>query len=114
MNIQIFGTKKSKDTQKAIRFFKERRIPFQHIDLSQKGVSKGELNSIMQSVPLENLIDKDSKEYQKQNLEYIVHDVEEKLLENALLFKMPIVRNGKKATIGLEEKVWKEWIDADA
>lgn len=114
MNIQIFGTKKSKDTQKAIRFFKERRISFQHVDLAQKAISKGELNSIKQSVPIEELIDKDSREYSKHNLQYIVHNIEEKLLENPLLFKMPIVRNGKRATVGIAEKDWKKWIEENA
>ena len=110
MNIQIFGTKKSKETQKAVRFFKERRIPFQQIDLSDKGISKGELSSVKISVSLENLIDVDSREYERMNLKYIVHDIEDVLLSNPLLLKMPIVRNGKKATVGFDDKAWKQWI----
>jgi glutaredoxin len=43
MNIQIFGTSKCQDTRKAQRFFKERGIPFQYVDLAVKGLSKGEL-----------------------------------------------------------------------
>ncbi len=108
--IQVFGTKKSKDTQKAIRFFKERRVPIQEIDLTQKAVSKGELNSIKRSVPLKELIDTACGEYEKRNLKFIVHDIEEVLLENSLLFKMPVVRMGDKATVGYCESIWKEWI----
>lgn len=111
MIIQIFGTRKCRDTQKALRFFKERRIETQFIDLAQKGVSPGELNSIRQSVPLSHLIDTEGREYNKRNLKYLVHDVEEQLLEHPLLFRTPIVRYGKRATAGLEPDTWKIWAD---
>lgn len=109
MNIQIFGTKKCQDTRKAERYFKERRIKYQFIDLNVKGLSKGELQSVRSSIPLEDLIDTDGKEYRNRNLKYIVHDVEQVLLEHPLLFKTPIVRNGKKATIGYTPEIWKAW-----
>ncbi|MCP4685748.1 MAG: ArsC family transcriptional regulator [bacterium] len=109
MMIQIFGTKKCRDTQKALRFFKERRIDTQFIDLAQKDVSKGELNSISRSVPLNHLIDTEGREYDKRNLKYLVHDVEEQLLEHPLLFRTPIVRYGKKAAVGNEPDTWKIW-----
>lgn len=108
--IQIFGTKKCKDTQKAIRFFKERNIQIQFIDLSQKGISKGELRSVAQSVGLENLINPKSKEYEKQNLEYIHYDKEEKILDFPMILKTPIVRMKTKATVGYEPDSWKLWI----
>ena len=106
MSIQIFGTKKCKDTQKAERFFKERRIPIQFRDLSQKGISKGELENIKQFYPIEELIDKEGKQYKKRNLEYITHDVEEELLEDALLFKTPIVRYKRKVILGYQPNAW--------
>lgn len=109
MNIQIFGTKKCQDTRKAERYFKERRIKYQFIDLNIKGLSKGELQSVRTSVPLQELINTSGKEYQQRNLKYIVHDVEQVLLENPLLFVTPIVRNGKRATIGYFPDVWKGW-----
>ena len=109
MNIQIFGTRKCQETRKAERYFKERRIPFQFIDLTQKGLSKGELNSVKNAVGLENLIDASGKEYQRRNLKYLVHDVEEELLADALLFKTPIVRNGPRATVGYMPEVWQTW-----
>ena len=109
MNIQVFGTKKCQDTRKAERYFKERKIKYQFIDLTIKGLSKGELNSVKTSIKLENLIDTAGKEYQKRNLKYMVHETEDILLNNPLLFKTPIVRNGKKATVGYTPEVWKEW-----
>jgi len=109
MNIQIIGTKKCSETRKAERFFKERRIPAQFRDLNEKGVSKGELDNITRSIPLEELIDREGKEYKKLNLQYITHNVEDALLEYPLLFKTPIVRNGKQATLGYRPEIWKNW-----
>ncbi|HOW55540.1 MAG TPA: arsenate reductase family protein [Syntrophorhabdaceae bacterium] len=109
MNIQIFGTAKCQDTRKAQRFFKERGISFQYVDLSTKGLSKGELGSVKTAVGIDNLIDKEGKEYTRRNLKYLTHNVEEELLANPLLFKTPIVRNGSKATVGYQPDMWKEW-----
>lgn len=109
MNIQIFGTQKCQDTRKAERFFKERAIKFQFINLAEKALSKGELNSVKAAVGLEAMLDRDGKQYQKRNLKYLVHNVEEELLNDPLLLKTPIVRNGSKATIGYQPEVWKNW-----
>ena len=110
MGFQIFGTKKCKDTQKAIRFFKERNISVHFVDLTIKGPSAGELDNISRSVPLEDLIDVQSKEYKKQNLEYMTFDIREKLLEYPILIQTPIVRNGKQSTVGYQPEVWKNWL----
>ena len=110
MNIQIFGIKGSSDTRKAERFFKERRITFHFRDLNEKGISNGELENIKRVIPVEELIDKEGKQYQKRNLSYMVFDIEEELLNDSLLFKMPIVRNGRLATAGYQPDIWKEWI----
>lgn len=111
MNIQIFGTKKCQDTKKAERFFKERNITFHSRDLAEKGISKGELENIKRVFDVEELIDKDGKEYKNKNLAYIMHNVEDVLLENALLFKTPIIRNGNKCTLGYQPEIWKEWLE---
>lgn len=110
-NWQIFGTRKCPDTRKAERFFKERGIKFQLIDLKETKISKGELNSISRSVPLIELMDKTGAEYQKRNLKYIVHDVEKELLEHPLLLKTPIVRQGQRATVGFHPEIWKQWME---
>ena len=112
MNIQIFGTKKCFDTKKAERYFKERGIKFQFIDLKEKGMSKGEFASVKQAVGgLDKLIDENNKD--KNTLALLNYlsevDKEEKLLENQQLLKTPIVRNGKKATVGYQPEVWKGW-----
>ncbi len=112
MNIQIFGTKKNADTRKAERFFKERGIRFQSVDLKEKGLSKGELQSVIQAVGgMEAVIDPDCKD--KDLLAMIKYIVEEdklqKVLENQAVLKQPIVRNGKQATIGYRPDIWKTW-----
>lgn len=112
MNIQIFGKAKSFDTKKAERYFKERKIKYQYIDLVKYGMSAGEFRSIKSAVGnLDNLIDKDSRLYDELYLEYLAYekDIEEKLLENQGCFKAPIVRNGKLVTIGYQPEVWKSW-----
>lgn len=112
MNIQIFGTKKCAETRKAERFFKERGIKYQFIDLKEKGLSKGEFTSVKQAVGgLDKMIDESSKDKDTLALiRYIAEeDREEKLLENQQVLVQPIVRNGRKATVGYQPDVWKNW-----
>lgn len=109
MNVQIFGTGKCQDTRKAERYFKERGIAFQFINLAEKGLSRGELSRIKAAVGIDNLMDREGKEFARRNLKYLTHDVEEELLNHPLLFKTPIVRDGQKATVGYAPHVWKEW-----
>ena len=110
MSIQIYGTKKCKDTAKAIRFFKERRITFHFIDLNIKGMSKGELKKASSALGMDNLMDKNGKQYEKRNLKYIVHDIEKELLEDPLLLMTPIIRNGNRFVIGYDETELKDFI----
>lgn len=112
MNIQIFGMKKSFDTKKAERYFKERGIKYQFIDMKEKGLSKGEFNSVCQAIgSMEQLIDPNCKEKELLLLiQYISQeDKAEKILENQNVIKIPIVRNGKQATVGYQPEVWKNW-----
>ncbi|MEW6005793.1 MAG: arsenate reductase family protein [Stygiobacter sp.] len=109
MNIQIIGTKNCNDTKKAERFFKERRIPFHFRDLNEKGLSKGELENIIRKISLEDLLDKEGNQYKKRNLQFMVLNLEEELLNDPLLLKTPIVRNGTEVTIGYQPEVWKNW-----
>lgn len=109
LNIQLIGTKKCRDTQKAERFFKERKIPFQFRDLAEKGISKGELDNISRVIPLEELIDKEGKQFEKRNMKFMVYNVEDVLLNDPLLFRTPIVRNGRLVTLGYKPEIWAEW-----
>ena len=112
MNLQIFGTKKSFDTKKAQRYFKERRIKFQFIDLREKEMSKGELQSVMRAVGgLDALIDPKAKDQDTVALiTYLAESQKfDKLLENQQILREPIVRNGKQATVGYEPDTWKTW-----
>lgn len=113
MNIQIFGTKKCNDTKKAERFFKERGIKYQFIDMKEKGMSKGEFTSVAQANGgLEAMLNKEAKD--KDTLALIKYIAEEdkleKILENQQLIKTPIVRNAKLSTIGYQPDVWKDWL----
>lgn len=112
MNIQIFGRPKCFDTKKAERYFKERGIKYQFIDIVKYGMSKGEYNSVKNAVGgMKNLIDEKSKAYEASYCAYLADEsaVEEKLMENPAMFRTPIVRNGKKATVGYCPDVWKTW-----
>ncbi len=112
VNIQIFGTKKSFDTKKAERYFKERRIPFQYIDMKVKGLSKGELASVVSALGgIEALVDPENKDQQTVKLlQYLASDQRfDKLLENQHVIRTPIVRNGRQATIGYQPDVWGQW-----
>ena len=109
MNIQIFGRSKCFDTKKAERWFKERRIKFQSVDVDRYGMSRGELRSCIQAVGLEAMINE--KAQGAELLKYLspASAVEDKLFEDGRLIKTPVVRNGKKATVGYCPEVWSEW-----
>lgn len=112
MNIQIFGTKKCSDTRKAERYFKERRIKYQMIDLREKEMSRGEFNSVKQAVGgIDSMINENAKDKDVITMmKYLSDsDKEEKLIENQQVIKTPIVRNGRQATIGFCPDVWKNW-----
>ncbi len=109
MNIQIFGKSKCFDTKKAERYFKERRVKFQAIDLVKYGISKGELQSVKNAVGLDALIDWDHPD--AALLKYLAYDEDklQKLLDDPRLLKTPLVRNGRQATVGYQPEVWKAW-----
>ena len=112
MNIQIFGTKKSADARKAERFFKERGIKYQYVDLKEKGLTKGELTSVAQAAGgLDELLDPDCRDKELRTLlSYLVPEQKlEKILENQTVLRQPIVRNGKQATVGYAPEIWKTW-----
>ena len=112
MNIQVFGTKKCNDTKKAERFFKERGIKYQYIDMKEKGMSKGEFTSVAQANGgIENMLDSGCKDQDALMLIKYIADEDKlsKILENQQVIKTPIVRNGKQSTIGYQPEVWKNW-----
>lgn len=111
MNIQIFGTKKCFDTKKAQRFFKERGIKFQFIDLAQKSMSRGEFNSVCGAVGgIDKVINTGSEDY--VSVKYLLPEAQiEKILETPQLFRTPIVRDGKRAAVGNCPEIWKKWLE---
>ncbi len=112
MNIQIYGKSKCFDTKKAQRYFKERGIKFQEIDLLRFGMSRGELASVKRAVGgIKALIDPKSKDYDRSYVGYLASEknIEDKLMEYPSLFRTPIVRNGKQATVGYCPEIWASW-----
>lgn len=112
MNIQIFGKSKCFDTKKAERYFKERRIPYQSIDILRYGLSGREFDSVLRAAGgVDNLIDWEGKSQEITNMRYMADTraKEDKVFEDQSLLKTPIVRNGKQATVGYCPEVWKTW-----
>ena len=109
MNIQIFGKAKCFDTKKAERYFKERRIKYQFVDILKYGMSRGELNSVKNAVGLEAMADPADQDYPL--FQYLSSNEAklDKLYEVPYLIKTPIVRNGRQATVGYCPDVWKTW-----
>ena len=112
MNIQIFGKSKSFDTKKAERWFKERRIKYQSIDLVRYGMSGGEFDSVLRAVGgIDRLIDWDKKAPEIDLMRYMDDSraKEDKVFDNPKLLKTPVVRNGKQATVGYCPEIWETW-----
>ncbi len=113
MNIQIFGTKKSADTRKALRFFAERRVPVHFVDLAQRAASPGELRRFAQKLGVQALVDREAKRFRELGLGAAQLSEErwlEKLVAEPLLLRQPLVRNENRLTIGDAEGTWREWV----
>lgn len=112
MNIQIFGKNKCFDTKKAERYFKERRIKYQYVDLLRYGMSGKEFDSVLRAVGgIDQLIDWEGKSQEITNMRYMEDSrtKEDKVFENPGFMKTPIVRNGKLATVGFHPEIWETW-----
>jgi arsenate reductase-like glutaredoxin family protein len=113
LEVQIFGVKKSAETRKALRFFSERRIKTHFVDLVERAASLGELKRFAQRFGVNALVDRDSRRFEELGLRYAQLSDErwlEKLVEEPMLLRMPLVRNANQLTVGAEEKTWKVWI----
>jgi arsenate reductase (glutaredoxin) len=112
MEVQVFGTKKSAATRKALRFFAERRVRTHFMDLAQRAASPGELRRFVQKFGVAALLDRDSRRFAELGLASASYSDDrwlEKLAEEPLLLRQPLVRNGSQLTIGDAEGTWKEW-----
>jgi arsenate reductase-like glutaredoxin family protein len=110
MNVQIFGRRDCSETRKAERWFKERRIPFQFVDLKEKGFSPRELESVSRPIGMENLLDREGKRFKEKGLAFMSPSrVPKVLLEDPLLARTPVVRNGSEASLGYHPEVWLTW-----
>ncbi len=116
MNIQIFGTSKSFDTKKAQRWFAERGLRVQYIDLKEKPMSRGEFSSVAQALGgFAAMVDPAAKDRQTLALLdcLVEYQREDKLFENQQLLKTPVVRSGRKAAVGYAPEIWQAWLDAE-
>lgn len=113
MDVQIFGTKSSADTRKALRFFKERRVGVHFVDLKQRGASPRELQRFAQRYGVEALIDRAAKRFRARGL-HAAHHSDARwmalLVEEPLLLAQPLVRSGNRVTVGLAEDEWRAWV----
>ena len=115
MHIQVFGTKKCSDTRKALRFFKERRVKIHFVDLNEKAASPGELRRFVQKFGVDALVDRDGRRFQDMGLATAQRGDAwwlETLAEEPGLLRTPLVRNGKKLTVGADEGSWRAWMEA--
>ncbi len=114
MAVQIFGTKKCRDTQKALRFFKERRVPIHFVDLDQRAASPGELRRFTQKFGTERLLDRDGKRFRDRGL-HVAHLTDDRVValleEDPLLLRTPLVRSGARLSIGNAPEDWKGMVD---
>ncbi len=113
MEVQIFGVKKSADTRKALRFFSERRIRTHFVDLMERPASLGELRRFAQKFGVVALVDRESKRFDELGLRYSQLSDDrwlEKLSEEPLLLRIPLVRNANKLAVGADEAAWKSWM----
>lgn len=113
MDVQVFGTKKSAETRKALRFFAERRVKVHFVDLTVRAASKGELKRFAQKFGVQSLVDRSSKRFADLGLAHAGLSEErwlEKLVAEPLLLRQPLVRGGNRLTVGGDEGVWKEWL----
>ena len=114
LEVQIFGIKKSADTRKALRFFSERRVKTHFVDLMERPAALGELRRFAQKFGVIALVDRDSRRFNELGLRYAQLSDErwlEKLSEEPLLLKLPLVRNGNRVLIGADEKVLRSWLE---
>lgn len=115
MEVQIFGVKKSADTRKALRFFAERRVKTHFVDLMERAASPGELRRFIERFGTDKLIDRDGRRFAELGLRQAIYSPDrwiQKLADEPLILRMPLVRSGSRLTIGLAEAEWKQWLDA--
>ena len=113
MEVQVFGTKKSADTRKALRFFAERRVRTHFVDLAERAASRGELTRFAQKFGVRTLVDDSSRRFAELGLRSAQYGDERWLailVDEPLLLRMPLVRHGNALTIGASEDIWKSWL----
>jgi arsenate reductase (glutaredoxin) len=113
VEVQIFGTAKCADTRKAQRFFKERRAKVHFVDLKQRAASPAELRRFQQKFGTEALVDRDARRFRERGLHVAQLDddrIFRLLVDDPTLLRTPLVRSGRRLSIGHAEAEWKSWV----
>ena len=113
MDVQIFGSKNSADTRKALRFFKERRVRVHFVNFKTRGPSKGELRRFMDKYGVDAVIDRDAKRFQALGLQAAHYSADrwvEIAMDEPLILQLPLVRRGQDVTVGFDDGEWKRWL----
>jgi arsenate reductase-like glutaredoxin family protein len=111
--VQVFGTERDQATRAALRFFKERRVPISFVDLRKRSIAPGELRRFVERLGAEALLDPTSRAYREAGLGYLRMDaagIVERVLADATLLRLPLVRRGNDVTVGRAEGVWITWL----
>jgi arsenate reductase len=111
--IQVFGLEKDQSTRAALRFFKERRVPISFVDLRKRSMAPAELRRFVERLGARALLDETSRAYREAGLGYLRMDdgdIAERLLADAGLLRLPLVRNGKELTAGRADATWRSWV----
>lgn len=113
MAIQIYTLKKNFDTQKAERYFKERKVSYQLVDLTRTRMGKRELQAVVAKVGIDALIDRKSKAFLESTIRFStdIERIMEALSEDPRMLRLPVVRNGKLATVGYQPETWATWVE---
>lgn len=115
MNIQIYVNKKNPDVLKAERFFKERRIPYQLLDLKKHKLGRKELETFARAVGIKELVDREGKKALERPVAHMSTEslILAELLSDPSALRSPIVRNGTRVTVGADEETWKAWVEME-
>lgn len=114
VQVQVFGTRKSKETRAAERFFKERKVRIHFVDLNERPIARGELTRFVQKFGLNALLDLEGRAYERSNLAYLrttEEGVIAKVIETPDLLRLPLVRGGKVLTVGEDMAGWKAMLE---
>lgn len=107
MVVQIYGRRKCKTSRKAERFFSERGIAFQSVDIDAKAPGRRELELFAEVIGIDAILDAESKAYRDRGFAYMEFDAIDEIASDPRLLRTPIVREGRACAVGDDPAFWK-------